>query len=61
MEHEIDQICFEYRVLQSSLENQTNLNEDQVTAIALAVTNADICYNQKCNILRDIYTTLKRK
>jgi len=61
METTIDKLCFEYRLLQSSLEKQTNLTEDQVTAIALAVSDADICYNQKCKILRDIYTALKNR
>ena len=59
MEYDIDKLCYEYRVIQASLEKQTKLTESQVTAIALAVTNADICYNQKCKILRDIYNTLK--
>ena len=59
MEYDIDKLCYEYRVIQASLEKQAKITENQVTAIALAVTNADICYNQKCKIIRDIYNTLR--
>lgn len=60
MDYDIMDCDFEYGLLQGLLENHTDLTETQVNMIALAVANADISNNQKCNILNYIYQNLKK-
>ena len=60
MDYDTMDYDFEYGLLQGLLENHTDLTETQINIISLAVANADISKNQKCNILNDIYRNLKK-